>query len=484
MKRILSSILFAAMLSITACGGGSTGTETTAADTSAVETEADIFAGMDVKDYGGRKFNFLVRSGYLDSFISEEATGDVLDDALYERDQVVEERFNVEINPIAVAGAWSQREEFLGTIRSSVMAGDGAYDLIDGYAGVIGDGYSDKLFMNMLEVPNLRLNEEWWSATLTEALTVNDKLYAITGDFAINMWGMLEVLYFNKGLMDDFDREYPYEKVQNGTWTYDAFLSDIKDVASDMNGDSKMEISDRWGFISYDTRVFEYFFNSFGVAYGKPDEEALYKLDLKNEQIVTVYELMYALKNENSDMLFTDAAVDWTAVPASFKDCFTSGRAMYYQASLGSSVDMRSADIEFGIVPYPKLDADQEGYRSTSRDDRTMFVIPVDVQDVDFCGNILEALTVSGHEIVIPAYYDITLKGKSVRDDESAAMLDIIRAGLYCDFVTEHATQAGGGGRIIRNTVGYEYGEVSSYVASNQTAFDEQLEKFLEAYAD
>ena len=46
---------------------------------------------------------------------------------------------------------------------------------------------------------------------------------------------------------------------------------------------------------------------------------------------------------------------------------------------------------------------------------------------------MLEYLAAKGQEIVRPAYYDITLNGKSVRDSESSAMLDIIFASRVYD---------------------------------------------------
>ena len=48
-------------------------------------------------------------------------------------------------------------------------------------------------------------------------------------------------------------------------------------------------------------------------------------------------------------------------------------------------------------------------------------------------GIVLEYLAAKGQEIVRPAYYDIALNGKSVRDEESSAMLDIIFASRVYD---------------------------------------------------
>ena len=127
----------------------------------------------------------------------------MLDDAVYRRNSEVEERFDVKINPISINGAWSNRDAYLGAIRNSVMAGSGEYDLVDGYAGIIGTLFSDNICMYLWDVPNLRLNEKWWSELMANELTVNGKLFDMTGDLAINMWSNIHAMYFNKGMIED-----------------------------------------------------------------------------------------------------------------------------------------------------------------------------------------------------------------------------------------------------------------------------------------
>ena len=56
---------------------------------------------------------------------------------------------------------------------------------------------------------------------------------------------------------------------------------------------------------------------------------------------------------------------------------------------------MRDSDMDFGILPLPKYDEAQTGYYTTSRDGRSMFIIPNDVKDADFVGLITEALAVA-----------------------------------------------------------------------------------------
>ena len=56
------------------------------------------------------------------------------------------------------------------------------------------------------------------------------------------------------------------------------------------------------------------------------------------------------------------------------------------------------------------------------------------IQDPEFVGVIAEALNAESWKRVVPAYYDISLKYKGARDEQSVAMLDLIVEGRIFDF--------------------------------------------------
>lgn len=484
MKRRLS-IFFALLLLLqtAASCGDSQPNDTPVTDggtTEAETTSADVFAGLADKTFDGREFNFLIRETELGYYYFENETGDVLNDAVYRRNSEVEQRFDVKINPISIDGSWNNRTTYLGVIRNSVMSGSGDYDLVDGYAAIIGSLFSDNICMNFWDVPNLRLNEKWWSKLVADELTVNGKLYDMTGDLALNMWSNLHAMYFNKSMIEDYGRTSPYDRVNNGTWTYDAFLSDIKDVSKDLDGDGNKTEKDQWGFLVYDSIALDNLHNAFDIPVSKTGADGFPTFDLQNEKLIGTVEKITALAFENPDSLYMKQGNP--NIIADSRGIFTSGNAMYFADTLAACTAMRDSNTDFGIIPLPKYDEKQEGYYTSSRDGRTMFVIPNDVKDVDYVGLITEALAVASHKYVIPAYYDVTLKTKAARDDESAAMLDIIRDGLKLEFVAEYQAQTGGGGFSIRICMQNNTTEYVSMVASNLNNYNASLESFLEAY--
>jgi hypothetical protein len=68
--------------------------------------------------------------------------------------------------------------------------------------------------------------------------------------------------------------------------------------------------------------------------------------------------------------------------------------------------------------------------------------IPNNCFDTDFVGTIIEAMSAEGYRRVIPAYYEVALKGRYTHDSESVQMLDIIRESAVIDFAYTYGSYA------------------------------------------
>lgn len=477
--RSLSLMLAAlCLLPTVSCGEeNNIGSNTDTSDTTSAETdEEDVFHGLERKDYGGREFNFLVREGEKWSYyVVESETGDVLDDAVYKTRRMVEEEFNMKFNYVPINGEASNAGQYLASIRQSVLAGDGAYDLIDGYAAMIGGLYSEHIFMNLNDVPSLRLDEDWWSKLVRDELTVNNRIYAMVGDLSQTTYRNIMCMFFNKEMFDELKYEYPYQLVRDGKWTYDVYEQMVKGASQDLNGDGQMDENDRWGAVFTDELALDNFHYSHGIFYTSRNSDGTIEMDLMSEELISLYEKLSSLISSGD----VYPKFNFSDVP----QIFSNGNALFLSHMLNQAIIMRSEDVEFGILPICKGDEDQEYYYTSSRDGRTMICIPVDVKDADFVGTITEALCVASHELMIPKFYDVALKGKSARDDESGEMIDIARAGLVFDFVEEHAGQTARAGWLLRDCLS-NGNNLSSYYAANESKFQAAFDTFIQAYYD
>ncbi len=485
MKRIAKLLLAAALLiqctMVMSCGDSKVGkkkeTKKPGEETTVSEITADeIFAGMDAMDYEGREFNILVRDFDMDEFESDDS-GDVYDHAVYLRNDEVEQYFNCKINPIEIEGAWEYHEDYMNTIRTSIAAGNGAYDLIDGYAGLICTGFYDHLFLDLNEVPNLRLDQEWWSKLMLDELTVNGRIYAISGDIATNLWEQMQVMFFNKQVCDELGMEPFYDTVNAGEWTIDKYLETIAGLARD-NGDGKWDDQDFYGALYADDLAFDNLHNAFGISYTKINSDGDPELDVYNEKTVRCFEIARDLMKNPNVLYITYAKTNVYDPP---EKIFSENKSLFYSAVLDEGKKLLTMEADYGVLPVPKFDLNQSDYYTTSRDGRMMAVIPMDVKDEAFSGMITEALCVASNRFVIPTYFDKVLGGKEIRDAESLDMIMLCRKGLRLDFVSENTTAIENAGYIIREClIGHR--EITSYYESKKSTYQAAFDKFIDAY--
>jgi len=102
-------------------------------------------------------------------------------------------------------------------------------------------------------------------------------------------------------------------------------------------------------------------------------------------------------------------------------------RGLWLYAGMDRVTTLRTFDFNFGILPNPKFDENQSDYYNHVHAWCTTAVsIPVSSENPERTGMILEALTGESYYTLRPAYYDVSLKTKFMRDDESGEMLDLI----------------------------------------------------------
>ena len=205
------------------------------------------------------------------------------------------------------------------------------------------------------------------------------------------------------------------------------------------------------------------------------DSSGIPAFNLGSQEVYGLSEKMYELAYSTDGIVFNQE-INEQAI-----QMFSQNQILFFPCLLNYAEELRAMEADFGILPYPKQTKAQAQYKTSSRDQHTLFGIPADAADVDFAGLMAEALCVASNKIVIPAYYDIALKSKFSRDDESAEMLDIIRNGLNFDFGIVFSMQLERAGFIIRDCVYYKRSFASEY-EKNAAKFENALEKFLIAF--
>ena len=168
LKKLTTILLLIAMLlPLASCGNGgkdsdtetqgnvSAESDTTGADTAESETtRADYPDDLPEKDFGGKTYTVL-GEGMSVYFHADELNGEVLNDALYNRDVKVGERFNVKIALSETADA----QATIDTAKASVQAGEDEYAAVVSFVIYMGMAVTNNIFQPVSDLPYINLNQ-------------------------------------------------------------------------------------------------------------------------------------------------------------------------------------------------------------------------------------------------------------------------------------------------------------------------------------
>lgn len=494
MKKLAAVLLAALLLTSSFVGCSETETDTNAEgtvsaadegtvaaeeETETETTRADIPDNLPEKDYEGRTFTLLTRDGYGDKFQPEELTGEAVNDAIHERNTKISERYNIEMTYVSSACEWgTQSTQWNNELYNSVMAGDGAYDLVAGYASTIPEVVTKNILLNWKEIPNIDLTQPWWSERAADALTINDRLYLLTGDYSISLWDNMFGVLFNKQVAENYQLENMYDVVREGRWTLDFLQTAASGVSMDADGNGTWDASDVYGMVSNWSTSIDTFQTSCDMAVVSHTQDGSLEVTLNSERAMSIMEKVCALYNDTHGAYCFNEGGDLST----YNNIFSENRALFYAIFFDNITALRDMEADFGVLPYPKLDETQTEYSSTSRDNFDLFVVTIDVKDKEFTGIITEALCAESYRSVVPEYYDVVLKTKTSRDEESAEMIDLIRDTLTFDIGYLCSTSLEGIGHIFVNLIRNNSTDLASSYAAKEKSAAKKLEDMLAAY--
>ncbi len=480
MKRFISLALLFSLILCTACGDSGNPSDTTAdhgnGTTAGDSVESDRLDELDElagKKFEGREFVILDANDHPEIHVNipgDTITGDIVNDALYERDNAIEARYGVDIKYVQLTNA----KKGTDTLKNCVYSDDDEYTMCIStlLGGTLGSIALEGVLMNLSEVDALSLDQNWWSRLLYDNLNLGGRMYYTTGDISPSVYQMASCIYLNTDLAADYGIETDFcQLVRDGKWTYDELISITKDMNRDLNDDNVLHASDDFfGFIHQKLG---------GLVTTTMCATAGIKLSTLNGDTVTV-----DIENErNMDALekLKSLIIDIKYVEQNdiINKAFKEGRAltmMHYTES--SAVFLRDMEDSYLILPMPKGSEEQDDYHTAVNAWVDAFVAIPTTSDPEFAGIITEALGFYSHKYIRPKAFEMTYKTKNVREDGSAEMLDIIFDTLYIDFNTIY--DFGGTKAAITNVL--NGGGLSSELAAIKTKTEAAIGEFVEAW--
>ncbi len=448
-------------------------TDTATSDSTSLVAEIpDVkYDGYEFKILGGK----IASTSYAvqEEIFAEEQNGEPLNDALYDRNKMVEDKLGVTIVKI-------ESDNVASDMSKSVMAADEAYDAVLDVITSHISGINGGVVSDLTELPYIDIDKPWWNKNAIETASIANKSYLLFGDLNYSDKNSTWALVFNKRLYTENGLEEPYEMVRNGEWTLEKLEEQCRDITQDLNGDTVLDHNDRWGLLSSDSAVIG-FITSCGIKTIETDSAGEFVFSLDSERNVGALSSLYSFFS-NGQIQLRAQAMDglvpdiWTEIINIFKE----GRALYRITTLSDVATMRDMEDDFGILPLPKLDAEQDSYYSTYQAwSGRSYVVPKGASDLERTSVILEYMCSVSTDTLIDAYYDVTLQRKVSRDNESAEMLDIIFDSYTSDIGLTY--EIGGLRDLIQNMMKAKSDTVVSTLASKKESIMTATEKLYDA---
>jgi hypothetical protein len=434
---------------------------------------------QETMDFGGETIRFIVEEGSNGklserSILSaEEASSDVVDAAVYDRNLAVSERLNINIElleTIMFSGLPAK-------VRPSILAGADDYDIIGTYQYYGISMAPEGLMLNLNKLEYNDFDREYWAVQYMNNMSYKGSRYWATGDMSLRYIGGMYVSYVNSRLWNNYYADTSvYDLVNNGQWTLDKLSELAQALYIDENGNGKPERGDQFGFIINVQDPIEGLMAGANVKISEFDADGVPQIIVNNERTLSFYDRAYNLlyKNEGAFLSANDDSVSSMQMFAE-GNIFSTVNKLYQ-----SEVYLREMEDDFYILPVPKLDETQEHYNTMLHDGVTMFGVPVTNSKLQATSATLEALASESFRLVAPAYYETALKVKYARDTESAQMIDLIRQNVSADFAALYSHSIADIVHFFRNQLGGKKDAIASQFTKLEKPWNKALSKLLD----
>ena len=388
-----------------------------------IEKEPElVFPDLPDVNFGGYEFRILnsrTQAAVLVQLVSEAEVGEALNDAIFRRNRRMEAQFGFELVQTEFPGPGGVRD----SARRSIQAGADDFDLAMVFAEQALPMAQDSMIERMDSIPYIDLSRPWWDQDMNRDFSIGGRLFFTSGDFSFNQYSATMVMLFNQELHADLGLDCPYTLVREGRWTLERFGEQARTALRDLNGDGIFDHNDQWGLTSISFIYTIGFMNGAGARYVIKDADDLPVLNLNTEGFISRFQTVFDLLTE--PWLYDRDRPETTNSETAM---FLNGQVLFWTDLVNWATRLRAMDQDFGLLPHPKLNEQQEHHISGVGRPHVM-IVPVTTDNLERTGIILEALSAESRLTTLPVYFDTMLVNQVMnRDEESGEMLELVFA--------------------------------------------------------
>lgn len=384
-----------------------------------------IPSGLNFND----EFTVLAAGTQKQHFFSDENGVTPIEQAIYERNYTVEDRLGVEFNWV-FQDCYEQKDQatFQSMVENDVL-NTKEYDTVISYNLLPYTMANKGYCINLADTKYIDLTAPWWPSVFLDHMLYKNQIFTLVNASGKGTIENLSAIFFNNDLLESRGLESPYELVENNQWTVAKMKEMIVDTYEDLNPNQVVDELDKFGLAtSTDARLSCWYFGC-GVKFITRDDNDELVLNITDPRIETsIGAIVDLFSTDDSSLVDTTNKSNYAM--------FVEERTIFYLSVVQIAEYMVFVDskIDYGLVPIPKLDSEQDRYYTHLPNTHDAWYIPISARNLDCSSAVIECMASEAYRQVEPVYYENYLKHRYAPDERLADMYDLIRNSITFDF--------------------------------------------------
>ncbi|MBQ3126228.1 MAG: hypothetical protein IJC15_04085 [Clostridia bacterium] len=404
--------------------------ETTApAETEPAETEYPA-PQIDAVDYSGKTLGVLANEPRAEFNYSEiyyaDNTGDVINDAIFKRNNQIIEKYGVEIKTTDVSTGSG-----LKTFNNAILADTNEFHFASIRINDIMSSAASGYLMNIADCPYIDPAAPWYYQNMRESLSIGGQNYMLAGYLNMRVFDSVGTVFYNKDVAEKFGITNLNQLVFDGKWTLETFAELCAKVGNDINNDGKIDETDEVGMTSHPGGILNFFVGAGGAFVSKDSEDIPQYIGIDDKNADILDKVLNVLYDEPGSLHQIHSAY------ANYSGAFNEDRALFHNNCLYEMISLAAVSPDFGVLPPPKYNEAQESYYvHTHSKLGTAIGIPNNNKDLDMTCAILEDMMYWSYKYIYPAHIEKTMQIRYASDAESSDILKLMFNSICIEMST------------------------------------------------
>lgn len=410
-----------------------------------------------------------------DAYGTREESADIIFDAVYRRNCKVEDRLAVTLDYVdSQSTSWGN---YAMEMRNLVQSGDDTYAFYFTMGNSSIQSGNDTLFLDLSDSEYLDFDQSWWWKEAMYDLSLdNSTIRYLVGDICTTHRLMVPCTYFNKALYENQfgEPDELYKLALEGKWTFDKLGEYASAAYQDLNGDGIMSEGDLYGTIIGGWETLKKLEYASDIQNFTRNEKGYIQFDYDSGRATTAVDTLCKLLYETNGVEFRTANTS--------SALFVNRSMMFYVEAVWEAVNarLRSMEDDYGIIPVPKLDENQD-YVTLIHNNSQFIAVPKTCPDRSMAEAVIEALCAESYRTVVEPFFEIALKSKYSRDAYSSQCLDLIQQSARKKIMYEY-DGVFHCGTLVATCVGNNSRNFASSLASIREQSTLAIEKYMDEF--